>query len=83
MSSKLEEQQIEALEKVKEFREILEDLEINGIDNPYGLRLLEQGELETKEKLDRAFKIMAKEILSARYEEHKKTIDSLFEGNQS
>ena len=82
MSSKSEDKQIEALTKAKELREIKEDIELNGVHNPYGLRLLEANELGTKENLDNALKAAALEIINERYDTHYKSVVALLEEEQ-
>ena len=75
--SKLEQQQIEALSKINKLREIESDVKLNGIHNPYGVQLLELGELELKEKLDRELRVGALATISYRISELKKEAHQL------
>ncbi|MFA7327822.1 MAG: hypothetical protein WC121_14230 [Candidatus Kapaibacterium sp.] len=80
--SKLEEQQIEALKKINELREIQKDVQLNGIHNPHGIQLLEINELELKEELEEEMKTTYLSILEKKLDEIKKAADSLFESSQ-
>lgn len=81
--SKLEEQQIEALNKINQLREIRFDVILNGIHNPHGTQLLELKELELKEQIESdiksAFLVLIEERLSELTESTTQLLD---EGNQ-
>jgi hypothetical protein len=81
--SKLEEQQIEALNKINQLREIRFDVILNGIHNPYSTQLIELRELELKEQIESdlksSFLVLIEEKLSELTES---TTNLLDEDNQ-
>ena len=77
--SKLKEQQIEALNKINQLRAIKDDVELNGINNPYSTELLEMNELELKEEIEVTLKHTFLILLNIKIDEKIKTANQLLE----
>ncbi|MCA9386262.1 hypothetical protein KC717_06480 [Candidatus Dojkabacteria bacterium] len=78
--SKLEKQQIEALNKINQLRDLKEDVELNGIHNPYGVQLLEMNEDALRNILDKELKAAAIRVIEERIANQKKLTDFLLGG---
>lgn len=76
--SKLDEQ-IEAMTKLRELREIRADVELNGIHNPYGYRLVELHEVELRDTLEQESKQVYLDKLDSKILSIKSLVEKLFE----